>query len=371
MTGKRTKAKINGQTKSRIYKIIGVLLILVSLGLAGSTVVANYLANQKRAVSSEHYTKSVKKLSKAEIAKQLKMAHSYNKMIAEQDLGTGNYTSPYKYQQVLNIPGAKGVIATLKIPSIHINNMPVYHTTSESVLSHGLGHWPASSMPVGGKNTRSVITGHSGLQEQLLFTDVHEMQKGDVFYVKVLDKILAYKVFEKQVVNPNDIKSADIKAGKDEVTLLTCTPIGINTQRLLVTGKRIPYHPGDDKKKQPAHDSFDYQHLIIYIMLALLALFIAKMIYHHYRPKFYMYMGYLDDRQVFHILAIVGKKMKRKQDYLYNRKNKANPLDFTGIGQNKLKDIYSGLLQTSPSAKKYPLHLLVKYNHKQLIFPIS
>ena len=133
-------------------------------------------------------------------------------------------------------------MGSIEIPSININ-LPIYHGTSDEVLSAGVGHLNESSLPVGGINTRSVLTGHRGLPNSKLFTRLDELEIGDLFFIRVLNETLAYKVSDIEVIEPEDVSGLEIEAGKDLVSLITCTPYGLNTHRLVVTGERTEYEP--------------------------------------------------------------------------------------------------------------------------------
>jgi sortase A len=140
------------------------------------------------------------------------------------------------YQRLLNADG--GVMGSIIIPKISVD-LPIYHGTSDDVLAQGAGHLYGTSLPVGGASTHSVLTGHRGLPNALLFTRLDEMKKGDAFYVKVLGTTLAYKVYSITVVKPEDVaKDLKIQPGEDRITLMTCTPYGVNTMRLLISGVR-------------------------------------------------------------------------------------------------------------------------------------
>lgn len=273
----RTARRINEtkrQRPRRWREWLGIALIILAIILALYPVVANELANRTRFTVTQHYAQTTHRLSAAEIRQQLMMAHDYNRMIAAHDLGSSNYVCPYPYQRILATPGSRGVIAVLKIPAIDISGMPIYHTTSESVLMHGIGHIEGTSMPVGGKNTRAVISGHSGIREQILFSNVDKLHLGDMMYIKVLKRTLAYKIHDMKVVLPTQVHSIRVKRSRDELTLLTCTPIGINSHRLLVTGRRVPYHAGEDDQPTAKRDLFDFQHIVLYC-LGLFALYLV------------------------------------------------------------------------------------------------
>ena len=150
--------------------------------------------------------------------------------------GDFGFKSDKEYQNLLDF--GDGIMASVEIPSIGVD-LPVRHGADSYALDNGLGHLHGTSLPVGGKNTHSVITGHTGVADKALFTRLNELRKGDVFYVRVAAQTLAYKVTRIRKVDPDDLKSLQIERGRDLVTLVTCTPIFLNTYRLLVTGERV------------------------------------------------------------------------------------------------------------------------------------
>ena len=131
-------------------------------------------------------------------------------------------------------------MGSMDIPKIGVE-LPIYHGTSEEVLSKGIGHLQGSSLPVGGESTHSILTGHRGLPQSKLLTRLDEMEKGDYFFFHVLNETLAYQVTEIQVVKPEEVSILKIQEGQDLASIITCTPYGLNTHRLIVTGKRVPY----------------------------------------------------------------------------------------------------------------------------------
>ncbi len=266
------------QNKGSIWPFI--LLLVAGLALIGyplSGQVYNfYLSHQK----VQSFQKAASKLPTAEVKKRLKLAHAYNESLLSPSQKAA-IVDPFSskeeaagraaYAKMLEV---KENIAYLDIPKLH-QELPVYAGTSEEVLQKGIGHLQGSSLPVGGKSTRTVLTGHRGLPNSRLFTDLPRMKKGDVFYIHNLGQVLAYKVYKIEVIKPSQIEKLKIEKGKDLATLLTCTPYMINTHRLLVTGYRIPYHAKDEKKAQD--DSRKQLYLIIgaiVLLILLLMLFI-------------------------------------------------------------------------------------------------
>lgn len=149
------------------------------------------------------------------------------------------YTDDTVYASCLNVSG-DGLMGYISIPKIDVK-VPVYHSTEEEILEKGAGHLHGSSLPVGGESTHAVLAAHRGLPSASLFTDLDQLKEGDQFYLYILDDILAYEVDRIQVVEPEQTDALCVERGKDQVTLLTCTPYGINSHRLLVRGSRVPY----------------------------------------------------------------------------------------------------------------------------------
>ena len=145
------------------------------------------------------------------------------------------------YNKVLNVYG-NGVMGAIRIPKIDVS-LPIYHTTEDSVIQEAVGHYVGSSFPIGGEGTHSILSGHRGLPSARLFTDLDQMKNGDKFYIDIMGETHAYEVDNIQIVLPNVLDSLDVVPGKDYVTLITCTPYGVNTHRMLVRGTRIPYVP--------------------------------------------------------------------------------------------------------------------------------
>ena len=196
------------------------------------------------------YESKVKHTDKAKIIEQIQKAHNYNDMLFQTmgasvgDIDTA-ILSDESYENILNLSD-NGIMGSIEIPVIDVD-LPIYHGTSDDVLSNGVGHLQNSSFPVGGENTRTVLTGHRGLQNAKLFTMLDELKKDDLFYIHVGNKTLAYQIYKIEIVKKEEATDVlGIEEGKDLATLLTCTPYGINTQRLILTGKRVPY---SEKKK--------------------------------------------------------------------------------------------------------------------------
>ena len=179
------------------------------------------------------------------------------------------------YMNTLNIAGDE-MMGSVEIPKINIK-IPIYHTTEEDVLNKGAGHLEGSSLPVGGANTHAVISAHRGLPSASLFTDLDQMKVGDHFLLHVLDETLCYEVDKISVVKPEDTSALAVEDGQDLVTLLTCTPFGVNTDRLLVRGHRVPYVEEEVKEEKTvlSGSSLHTNYLLwVFVGLSVTALFV-------------------------------------------------------------------------------------------------
>ncbi len=214
------------------------------------------------------------------IKKQVELAHEYNEalfQISNSSVGdmSTDILSDESYNSILDITG-KGIIGTIEIPKIDVN-LPIYHGTDDDVLSNGIGHIQTSSFPVGGINTRTVVSGHRGLPNAKLFTRLDELVKNDLFYFKVGGETLAYKIYKIEVVKKDEAPDViGIEEGKDLATMITCTPYGINTHRLIITGKRVPYNP---KKKKAIKAEFMSLREIAFTALPFVIVFILLVKY--------------------------------------------------------------------------------------------
>ena len=231
--------------KDRLRGIARLLVILVGIGILVYPSLSEYLAEIHGSRTTASYDDSVSKLQQQQLDELLAEAQEYNRKLAEQSDGLDiidNTESDDKsgpYWQLLNIDDT-GMMGYITIPRLN-TTIPIYHGTAESVLQVGVGHMEATSLPVGGESTHAALSGHRGLPTASLFTDLDQMQLGDQFYIKVLGQTLAYEVDQILTVLPDETEALAITPGEDYVTLVTCTPYGVNSHRLLVRGHRIPY----------------------------------------------------------------------------------------------------------------------------------
>lgn len=228
----------------KILLIIAIIFIIVGTGIFLYPSISNYFAEKNHVEAIRNYDKMVVKIGEDSLKKEKEKAQTYNENLSGDPvhdpfvLGSG-YALPENYKEVLNISG-DGIMGYIQIPKISVD-LPIYHGTSEEVLEKGVGHIQNTSVPIGGNSTHSVLTGHTGLPNAELFTRLDELVVGDIFYIHVLNEILTYKVYEIKVVLPDNISELQITNGNDFVTLVTCTPYGVNSHRLLVKAKRVEY----------------------------------------------------------------------------------------------------------------------------------
>lgn len=230
--------EIPAMKKSSFSTIILIFVFLVGLSLLLYPTVSDYWnsLHQSRAVSE--YVEQVADLDDDRYAELLEAAKSYNENLS-QKANRYHFTdeNQAEYETLLNVSG-NGILGYIEIPSIGCS-LPIYHGVEESVLQVAVGHIEWSSLPVGGENTHAVLSGHRGLPSAKLFTNLDKLTEGDTFLIRVLDETLTYEVDQTLIVLPEEIDALQIESGKDLCTLVTCTPYGINSHRLLVRGHRI------------------------------------------------------------------------------------------------------------------------------------
>ena len=232
-----------------MFTICTVLLFLAALCLTLYPLISNYV-NQKYA-SQIHtaYQEVMEQVDDAALLRTKELAVAYNRSIvpgaSTEDAYSqeGLLAASADYDSQLNIAG-NGIMGYVEIPKISVN-LPIYHGTENDSLERGIGHLLGSSLPVGGESTHTILSGHSGMASQKMFTDLEQLVVGDVFYLHVLNETLAYQVVEINTVLPYDTSLLGIVPGEDLCTLVTCTPYGVNTHRLLVRGSRIPHEEAE------------------------------------------------------------------------------------------------------------------------------
>jgi sortase A len=224
--------------KKHLSTIFFGIIFLIGLLLVLYPTVSNFLSNREQKKVIREYSNIVNNMDKEEKETMYNEAVDYNKKIYEN--GMIDYSNPDAvkgYNDILDVSGT-GIMGYISIPKINVE-LPIYHGTSDGVLQVAVGHLEGSSLPVGGENTHCVLSGHRGLPSADLFTHLDRLNVHDVFTISVLDKTLVYEIDQIKVVAPGDTQYIQIEDGKDYCTLLTCTPYGINTHRLLVRGRRV------------------------------------------------------------------------------------------------------------------------------------
>ncbi len=237
--------------KRKLTNLLLILIFLMGLSILLYPSVSNYINEKHASRAITDYDQAVEKLAEADYTKELTAAQEYNAYLAKfPNLLEAAFTEQKRedgpYDSLLNI-GGNGIMGVIKIPSIQVN-LPIYHGTDESVLQVASGHYIGSSLPVGGSGTHAILTGHRGLPSAKLFTDLDRLEEGDIFYLKVLGEILEYQIDQIEIVLPEELDSLSITEGQDYVTLVTCTPYGINSHRMLIRGARVPYDGNYEEK---------------------------------------------------------------------------------------------------------------------------
>lgn len=220
--------------KRILLHVLFLVLFLIGIGAAAYPAFGNWYTEQKRSVVLTEYEKALAKIEDADLTDAFKQAEIYNDALFT---GETDEEERPDYGELL-CTTEDGIMGYVEIPSIQIR-LPIYHGCTENELSKGAGHLPSSSLPVGGKSTHAVLAAHSGRADSKMFTDLDQVKEGDLIYLYVLNKTLTYEVDQITVTTPDDTDAIQIIDSEDLLTLLTCTPYGTNTHRLLVRGHRI------------------------------------------------------------------------------------------------------------------------------------
>ena len=236
--------------RRQILSIIGLVLVfLLALVLMLYPVISNHINAKYASEIQTTYEAIIEDTDNRELLAAKEAATRYNESITPGATDTESYSqeallaASQNYQELLNV-ACDGIIGYVQIPKISVQ-LPIYHGTNNDSLDRGIGHLLGSSLPVGGSSTHSILTAHSGMASQKMFSDLPQVEIGDIFYLKVLGETLAYQVDQINTVLPHDTTYLGIEQGEDLCTLVTCTPFGVNTHRLLVRGERIPYEEAE------------------------------------------------------------------------------------------------------------------------------
>ena len=278
--------------KNTIIIICFILVILLGAGAAAYPLIASINNERTQSLVQTEYEEKLQQLDTSEIDEALKKAHEYNKTISTvqiEDIEKIKESLP-PYEDLLNLAN-NGIMGYIEIPAINID-LPIYHGTTGAAMEKGAGHMEGTSLPVGGIGTHAVISAHSGMASAKLFTDLDKLKLGDMFFITVCNQKLAYEVDNIAVVEPTDIDLIRIDTQQDYVTLLTCTPYGVNTHRLLVRGHRVDMAEEAiaevEEKAEPAASTWIEKYeqgILIGVAIFLGLLLIALLVYFIKRLK--------------------------------------------------------------------------------------
>ena len=280
--------------KRKISGILFGLLFLIGLGILAYPTVSNQWNTYRQSRLISNYEQVVSDMQPEDYTKEWEAAKEFDSTLVQNNIYGDVFGSDdvdmkdTDYWKVLNVAG-DGVMGYLSIPKIN-SKLAIYHGTAEDVLQTGIGHMNGTSLPIGGESTHSVLAAHRGLPAARLFTDIDQLKQGDMFYIHVLDETMAYQVDQiLDMVDKDDHETLEealqIQEGKDQVTLFTCTPYGVNSHRLLVRGTRVPYEGEEEVENTPvdsmlrAIQNYYMLYLILGLAVTLLVILIMKFLF--------------------------------------------------------------------------------------------
>lgn len=270
------------------YRLLTLCLFLAGFLVLMYPVIGNLWNQYRSGQMINTYEAAVEQADPEDFSWMLEDARAYNagqvRNIIPDAFAVGELKTDELYESLLNLNG-DGIMGYLEIPRIQVR-LPIFHGTAEDTLKNGVGHLEGSALPVGGEGTHAVMAAHRGLPSAKLFTDLNLLEEGDRFYLYILDQVLAYEVDQIQVVEPSDTSSLIAMPSEDHVTLVTCTPYGVNTQRLLVRGTRTEYSPqryAEEQKETKAYADISY--LLVPCLGLLLTAAAAGLLYLRGRRK--------------------------------------------------------------------------------------
>lgn len=266
--------------KRKIFNILFALMFLIGFGVLVYPTVSDQWNTYRQSKLISNYESTVEEMTEVDFTEEWEKAKAFDATLIQNNLygdvfGEDNgELENTEYWKVLNVAN-DGVMGYLSIPKINVKNA-IYHGTGDKVLQTGIGHLNGTKLPIGGESTHSVLAAHRGLPTARLFTDVDQLRKGDMFYIHVLDEVLAYQVDQiLDMVDKDDhealANALQIEEGKDQVTLFTCTPYGVNSHRLLVRGTRVPYSGEEEVETSVAETMLKsvQNYYMIYLILGL------------------------------------------------------------------------------------------------------
>ena len=286
--------------KRRLSGILFGLLFLTGFGILCYPTISDQWNKYRQNQLITTYEEAVAVLNEADYSREWEAARTFDAQLEQNNLygdvfgGENGTLEDTEYWEVLNISG-DGVMGYLSIPKINLK-LSIYHGTAEEVLQTGIGHLNGTKLPIGGESTHSVLAAHRGLPSARLFTDIDQLYKGDLFYIHILDEILAYEVDQiLPMVDKDDMATLEealqIEDGADQVTLFTCTPYGVNSHRLLVRGKRVPYGGEEEVEQTPvetmlrAVQNYYMLYLVLGLSVTLLVILFMRFLFRPRRKK--------------------------------------------------------------------------------------
>lgn len=264
--------------KKHFSTILLIILFLIGLSLLLYPTFSDWWNSFHQTSAIVSYEKATAALAPADFSEIFDKAQEYNRQLAQTPFPLMYYDQVDGYDNILDLTGT-GIMGYLEVPKIQLS-LPIYHGTAESVLQVAVGHLQGSSLPVGGEGTHSILSAHRGLPSARLFTDLDMLQTGDTFTVTVLDRLMTYEIDQILIVEPKDVEALYVQDGMDLCTLVTCTPYGVNSHRLLVRGHRID-NTEDNPTVRITGDAVRIAPILVAPFMAapmLLILFVALMI---------------------------------------------------------------------------------------------
>ena len=253
--------------RSKLFTLVAVIVLALGAVVMLLPLAVQFAGTDDSARAATHYTESLTELDEARFEEMLANAYDYNDALSAR---AANFILPddvrAEYEALLD-PAGEGVMGYVEIPDISVT-LPIFHGTDEEALSTSIGHLEWTSLPVGGKNTHCVLSGHNGLRGAALLRDLDKLDKGDIFYIRVLNQLLAYEVDQITVVEPDEVDALFIEENRDYCTLMTCTPYGSNTHRLLVRGHRTDVPKGTPSILVTADATQVKNHTVAFLLAA-------------------------------------------------------------------------------------------------------
>lgn len=258
--------------KKHKWKIIIILIFIVGLSVMLYPNFSNYWNSRSQSKVVASYNQALKEIPQEDYEEMLEEAKSYNEALQNIDFPFRNFDLVDGYENILDVTGT-GIMGYLSIEKINVE-LPIYHGTSDGVLQVGVGHMQGSSLPTGGIGNHIVLSAHNGLADAELFTNLDQLEEGDIFTITVLDQELIYQVDQILVVEPEDFSELAMDEEKDYCTLLTCTPFGVNSHRLLVRGVRVGQEESQTSSEEAQWINTDIIALVIFALISMVALLI-------------------------------------------------------------------------------------------------